>query len=103
MRVEDKVEKQALRDIVDGFNKQGIAIPTIAMRYLELEGEFTKEQVTEAEDLYKDILLTKLKGHNLTVCQVAAYHIIAELVLQVKESLIKQDLKKPVERNPSYG
>jgi len=105
--VEDSdVEMVALRQIIDGFYKQGVAIPTIAIRFLNLEGKFTKEQVDEAVALYQDILATKLKGHNLTVCQVASYHILAELVMQARESVQKEAVAqqaKKEERNPAYA
>jgi len=101
----DEVEMQALQAIVDGFNKQAVGIPAIVLRFLELEGTFTKEQVDESVALYKDVLATKLNGKNLTVCQVAAFHVLAELVLQVTESRQReaQQVKKPVEPNIAYG
>jgi hypothetical protein len=102
--IDSDVEMKALRQIVDGFNKQAVAIPTIAMRFLNLEGDFTKEQVEEAVALYKDVVETKLSGHNITVCQVAAFHILADLVLQAMDARQKQEVKKPaVERNPAYA
>jgi hypothetical protein len=100
--MDEDVEIRALRDIVDGFNKQALAIPTIALRFLELEGHFTKEEVADSMELYKDILTTKFSGRNLTVCQVAAYYALAELVLQVRESQTRE-IQKPMDHDRSYG
>jgi hypothetical protein len=98
--MDENVEIRALRDIVDGFNKQAVAIPIIALRFLELEGDFTKEEIEEAVALYKDIVATKFSGRNITVCQVATFHALAELILQARELRVK---KPVVDNNPSYG
>lgn len=91
---EEEIEKLALSGIIEGFNKQSISIPSIAMRFLELEGKFSEEEAKQAIELYQKAVKEIMDGKNLTVCQLAAYHLLAELNLQRKANAIEK-IEKP--------
>ena len=83
------VEQASLANIITGFNEQSIGMPSIFLRYLELEGELTTEEAEEAFTLYEKTIESIMGGHNLTVTQLAAYYIMSELVLQRKEAMVQ--------------
>lgn len=76
------IEKITLIELIVGFEHQCIAMPAMAERMLKLEGRFTKQDFTEAKEMFRDIMATKVDGRNLSVCQLASMYLAAELSMQ---------------------
>uniref|UniRef100_A0A6M3LS69 Uncharacterized protein n=1 Tax=viral metagenome TaxID=1070528 RepID=A0A6M3LS69_9ZZZZ len=103
---QQNVEKLALGNIINGFNNQSLGMPSIYLRFLEIEDEFTEEDIKESMDLYQDIMKSKTAGHNLSIAMLAAYYIIAELTLQHREHLneiINATINVPEQSLQGYG
>lgn len=88
---EQEIEMASLRSMIDGFNTQSMGMPSITLRFLELEGMFKKEEAEDAIKLCGE-LFEKIKGNNITVSQLAIYYVIAELNLQ-KQLFMNKDIQ----------
>jgi hypothetical protein len=105
----EEFEKMSLSGIIDGFSKQSVVMPTIAMRYLELEGGFSEEQAHEAVETYKHVMKEVMDGKNLTICHLAAMLILAELNVQANiantrlQEKREDNLRYKQEDNLGYG
>jgi hypothetical protein len=73
------------------------------MRFLELEGKFSEDKAKQAIELYQKAMKEIMGGKNLTVCQLAAYHLLAELNLQRKANAIEKPEKPaPINSEMAY-
>ncbi len=87
-------ERRTLHNVITGFNKQAVSMPELALRFLELEGLFTKEDIAQSEKLYYEIIDEHLKGKNVMICQLAIFYVLADLIIQAnsqKTSITKND------------
>ncbi len=77
-----EVEKAALSGILGGFNQQSCAMPSIALRFLELNGAPDGEIAEKAVAMYREVIKEIIDGKDLVTCQLASYYLLAELTLQ---------------------